>query len=471
MECDVAVIGAGPAGYVAAIRLSQLGLKTICIEKKALGGTCLNVGCIPSKTLLHTSELFWKMQTEGKELGILGNFSIDVDQLHARKSKVVEQLTQGIKGLFQKNKVTFLQGSATFTSPHTLLVDGKEEIRAKSFLIATGSEPVALPFLPFDEERILSSTAALSCKKIPKKLAVIGAGVIGVELGSVFQRLGSQVFFIEFLDKIAGSLDKSLSTALQASLTKQGMEFFLSTKLLSASLGEKIALTVEKEGENSVMEADSVLIAIGRKAYTEGLGLEAIGIALTPKGLIPVDGNFRTIHPHILAIGDVIDGPMLAHKASEEGVAAAEILAGHSPSLNYLTIPSVIYTYPEVASVGLTEEELLKLGRPFTKGSYPFKGNSRAKCTSEEEGFITLLADQKTDKVLGVHILGSHASELISEGSLAIAFGKTAKEFGAVVRAHPTFSESFKESALSIHGEAIHAFAKLGTKPEAVERP
>jgi dihydrolipoamide dehydrogenase len=457
MEYDVAVIGAGPGGYVAAIRLSQLGLKTVCIEKNALGGTCLNVGCIPSKTLLHTSELFWKIKAEGAHLGIHGDLAVDLDRMHERKREVISQLTQGITGLFQKNKVTFVKGSASFTSLNTLLIDGKEEIKAKSFIIATGSEPIALPFLPFDEERVLSSTGALSLKTIPKRLAVIGAGVIGVELGSIFQRLGSKVFFVEFMDRITSSLDKALSTSLEASLKKQGMEFFLSSSLMKASLENDVVLSVDSKGKTEQMHADAVLVAVGRKPYTADLGLEKIGISLSSKGLIPVDRNFRTLHPHILAIGDVIDGPMLAHKASEEGVLAAEILGSKTPSLQYLTIPNVIYTYPEVASVGLSEEEASAMGLSFHSSSYPFKANARAKCAAEEEGFIKILADKKTDKILGVHVIGPHASELIGEGSLALAFGKTAREFGSICRAHPTLSEAFKEAALSIHNEAIHS--------------
>ena len=459
-DFDVAVIGAGPGGYVAAIRLSQLGMKTVCIEKAELGGTCLNVGCIPSKTLLHASELLWKVKNEGKNLGVEAAVSCDFSRMQERKREVIQELNQGITGLFKKNKVTLVRGSASFESLQVISVsqkEGKRQIRAKFFIIATGSEPTALPFLPFDEKRVLSSTGALSLDKVPKRLAVIGAGVIGVELGSVYSRLGSEVHFIEFMDRICPLFDKALSSALEASLTKQGMQFSLSSLVTRAFLDENVRLEVkDKEGALKEVVADAVLVAIGRKPFFEGLGLEKIGIALNSKGLIPIDGNFRTVHSHILAIGDIVDGPMLAHKASEEGVAAAEIIASLAPTLNYLAIPNVIYTYPEVASVGLTEEEATRLGLSFSIGSYPFKGNSRAKCTGEEEGFVKILVDKKTDKILGVHIIGAHASELISQAAVAFALGVTASQLGHLCQAHPTLSEALKEAALSIHKKAIH---------------
>lgn len=455
-DFDVVVIGSGPAGYVAAIRAAQLGLKTACIEKReSLGGTCLNVGCIPSKTLLHSSEMYHKIKKEGKSFGLLSEgLSFDWDLMQVRKNKVIQGLNEGIQGLFKKNKVVKIQGSASFESP-TVLTVGDQKISSKFFIIATGSEPTELPFLRFDEEKVLSSTGALSLKKIPKKLAVIGAGVIGVELGSVYQRLGSEVIFIEFMDRVCPQFDPSLSKALEESLTKQGMKFLLSSKVTSASVNSGVELSVSlKDGTSEKIQADAVLVAVGRKAYTKGLNLEKAGIALTPQGLIPVDNNFKTAQSHILAIGDVIDGPMLAHKASEEGVIVAELCAGQKSSFQYLTIPNVVYTYPEVASVGFTEEELSKRNILFSSGTYPFKGNSRARCTGEEEGFVKILVDKKTDIILGVHMIGPHVSELIAEAALSI--GMPSEKIGELCHAHPTLSESFKEAALSIHKKAIH---------------
>lgn len=457
---DVVVVGAGPGGYVAAIRAAQLGLKTACIEKRdILGGTCLNVGCIPSKTLLHSSELYAKVQKEGKALGILAaGVSADWSAMQVRKNKVIQELGSGVAGLFKKNKITRIQGEAEFETEHVLKVRGAGEerkISSRFFILATGSEPTALPFLPFDEKKVLSSTGALSLEVVPKRLAVIGAGVIGVELGSVFQRLGSRVTFIEFMDRVCPQFDASLSTALQESLTKQGMEFWLSSKVVSAQVEDGVKLDVQpSSGDLKQIEADAVLVAVGRKAYTKGLGLDAIGISLTPQGLIPIDANFRTVRPHILAIGDVVDGPMLAHKASEEGAVAAELCVGKSASLQYFTIPNVIYTSPEVASVGMTEKEMSERGMDCMVGMYPFRGNSRAKCTGEEEGFVKVLADQKSKRILGVHMIGPHVSELIAEGVLSL--GRTLEEVGSVCHAHPTFSECFKEAVLSACGRAVH---------------
>jgi dihydrolipoamide dehydrogenase len=461
-EFDVIVIGSGPAGYVAAIKAAQLGLKTACVEKRqTLGGTCLNVGCIPSKTLLHASELYYKVKKEGQAFGILGEaLSFDWDKMQEKKRKVIQNLNEGIGGLFKKNKVVKMEGEASFLSPHELVVvskEGSKTFSSKFFIIATGSEEVALPFLPFDQKRVLSSTGALSLETVPKRLGVIGAGVIGVELGSVFQRLGSQVIFIEFMDRICPQFDPSISTALQDALSKQGMLFSLSSKVVSASLEEQTVLLkiAPKEGGAEREErVDAVLVAVGRRAYHKGLGLEKIGIALSPQGLIAVDGEFRTSHPHILAIGDVIDGPMLAHKASEEGVAAAEICAGLFPKLEYIKIPNVIYTSPEVASVGFSEPDLTQKGIAFLTGSYPFKGNSRAKCIGEEEGFIKVLVDQQKDLILGVHMIGPHVSELIATAGLAL--GMPIQSVGELCFAHPTLSEALKEAALSVHKKAIH---------------
>lgn len=454
MMYDVIVIGAGPGGYVAAIRAAQLGLKVACVEKRAtLGGTCLNVGCIPSKALLHSSEWFWKMQKEGAHHGILtSSLSYDWKIMQTRKEQVVLQLTKGIEGLFKKHKIDRLQGVGCFKGPHELAV-GNEIFKAKSFILATGSEPIALPFLPFDEKKILSSTGALALPSIPKKLLIVGAGIIGVELGSVYKRLGADVVFIEFLDRICPNFDLEISKQLLKIFTAQGMTFHLSHKVVSA---KGTCLKAESNGQTTDFEGDAILVAIGRKAYTEGLGLESVHIQKTPKGLIPVDASFRTSQPHIFAIGDVIDGPMLAHKASEEGVAVAELLAGHRPSIDYLAIPNVAYTFPEVASVGLTEEELKAKNIAYKAGKFPFKANSRARCTGEEEGFIKLLADASSRRLLGAHIIGPHASELIAEATLAMQTRATVDQIAATCHAHPTLSESLKEAALAVFGSPIH---------------
>ncbi len=456
---DVAVIGSGPGGYVAAIRLSQLGMKTACIEEKEVGGTCLQVGCIPSKTLLYSSELIWKINQEGEHLGIEGSISGNWKRMQERKKEVIGELEHGVLGLFKKNKVTLIRGSAAFTSPHTLAISGKEEktIRATHFIIATGSTPVALPFLPFDEKKVVSSTGALSLESIPNRLIVVGAGVIGVELGSVFKRLGSDVHFVEFMDAICPAVEPSLAKALHESLVKQGMRFSLSTKVKEGFVNQEVHLTTEsKEGVEEKLTADVVLVSIGRKPLLEKLQLEKAGVVIDSKGFISVDNNFRTSQPHILAIGDVIDGPMLAHKASEEGIAVAEFLASLNPSLQYITIPSIIYTYPEVASVGLFEAEAIKLGFNFHVGTYAFKSNPRAKCSYEEDGFIKVLIDKKTDRFLGIHIIGPHASELIAEPALALGLGIKSIDAGEMCMAHPTLSEAFKEAVLSVHKKAIH---------------
>lgn len=429
---DVIVIGSGPGGYVAAIRAAQLGMKTLCADmRKAPGGTCLNVGCIPSKTLLHDSE----------QIG--ANFK----KMMERKEGVVKGFQQGVLQLFQKNKVTFAPGPAKILSPNQVQIAGEPYTATKGIILATGSEPIPLPFLPFDERRIVSSTGALSLDRVPQKLLIVGAGVIGVEIGSVYSRLGSQVTFVEFMDRICPTFDKALSQELLSSLTKQGMTFHLSTKVTGAEISaqEIILRTGDKE-----LRGDTVLVAIGRRPYTQNLGLETVGIA-TP---ITVDGQFRTSVPSIYAIGDLIDGPMLAHKASEEGIAVAEIMAGQAPTVDYMSIPNVVYTHPEVASVGFTEEELKNI--PYSKGQFPFKINSRAQCTGETEGFVKILADPITDRLLGVHIIGAHASELIAAASIALRHRLTAKDLAHTPFAHPTLSEAIKEAALDLHRLAIH---------------
>jgi len=462
-EFDVVIIGAGPAGYVAAIRCAQLGLKTACVEKRMeLGGTCLNVGCIPSKTLLHTTELLYALKAEGAKLGLKSSgVAFDFPRMMDRKKEVITSLNEGVKGLFKKNKVSLFTGSASFTSPTEVTVSQgatSAHLAAKHFIIATGSEPVPLPFLPFDERRIISSTGALSLDKVPEKMVVVGAGVIGVELGSVYARLGCDVTFVEFLDKICPTLDTSISKAFQEILIKQGMKFHLSSKVTGIDLSDKGALVKVSQADGSLLNlpADVVLVSIGRRPYTQNLALDKAGIELSPKGQIPINGQFRTKVAHIYAIGDSVDGPMLAHKASEEGVAVAEIIAGQTPHIDYVSIPSVVYTNPEVAASGLTEDEAKGHGFTTKTGTYFFKSNSRGKCTGEEEGFVKIIADEKTDKILGIHILGAHASEMIALGVLAVEKRMTSLELGSISYPHPTLSEAIKEAALSIHKKAIH---------------
>jgi dihydrolipoamide dehydrogenase len=459
---DVAVIGSGPGGYVAAIRASQLGLKTACIEKtRELGGTCLNVGCIPSKALLQSSEFYWKLNHEAKVHGIeIPKADFNFKQMMSRKQKIVASFNQGIAGLFKKNNITHYAGTASFLNPKTLLISSgaaNQEISARYIILATGSEPIALPFLPFDERRILSSTGALALEQVPPKMLVVGAGIIGVELGSVYSRLGSQVTFVEFLDRICPTLDESLSKELQHLLHSQGMQFNLSSKVVSAQISDKqIVLKVQSDQSTQEMSADAILVCIGRKPYTQGLGLDKAGVAITERGFVKVDGTFRTSQPHIFAIGDIIDGPMLAHKASEEGIAVAEIISGHHPKIEYAAIPNVVYTHPEVASVGMTEIEAKASGLDTKTGTFFFKANSRARCTGEEAGFIKMIAESRTGIIVGIHIIGAHASELIAEGALAIQKRITIEELAATPHAHPTLSEAMKEAALAVDKRAIH---------------
>jgi dihydrolipoamide dehydrogenase len=457
---DLAVIGAGPGGYVAAIRAAQLGLKTVCIDKRPqLGGTCLNVGCIPSKTLLQATEFYWKVAHEGSAYGLEGAAPVcNWEKVLARKEQIVASFGDGIAALFQKNKIERVTGTASFVNPTTLSVDGKQELSARHILIATGSEPISLPFLPFDEERILSSAGALSLKRVPKTLIVIGAGIIGVELGSVYSRLGTHVTCVEFLDRVCPTLDTALSKGLHQLLAAQGMTFHLSARVTGADLAsDRPRLTAALPSGEGVLEADAVLVSIGRRPYTQGLNLDKAGIALTAKGQVPVDAHFRTPIPHIFAIGDIIDGPMLAHKASEEGMAAAELIAGHAAAIDYMAIPNVVYTHPEVASVGLAEAEAKELGLTVRTGSFSFKANSRARCSGEEEGFVKVVAEAHTDRIVGVHILGAHASELIAAGALAIQQKVTALQLALTPHAHPTLSEALKEAALAVHKRRLHA--------------
>ncbi len=451
---DVVIIGSGPGGYIAAIRAAQLGLKTACVEKeKVLGGTCLNIGCIPSKCLLQSSEIYDQILRVGKTHGIEATPKINFSQMMKRKEEVVSGFNMGIEGLFKKNKVTHIRGTATFKDSYTLSVDGKN-YTAKNFILATGSESTPLSFLPFDEERVLSSTGALALKEVPKKMIVIGAGIIGVELGSVYSRLGSEVHFIEFLDKICPTLDDAISKALEQVLTKQGLTFQLSSKVLSAEVApSEVKLSIEG-GET--LSADRVLVSVGRRPYTQGLGLESAQIVPDKRGFIPIDDNFRTSQPHIYAIGDIVDGPMLAHKASEEGYAAAEIIAGQSPYIEYIAIPSVVYTHPEVGAVGLTEAEAKRMGLSIKIGKFPLKANSRARCSGDDFGFVKMIADAKTGVLLGVHIISAHAGELIAEATLALEKRATAADLARTCHAHPTLSESLKEAALALISKPIH---------------
>lgn len=458
---DLIVIGSGPGGYVAAIRAAQLGLKIACIDKrKELGGTCLHVGCIPSKSLLSSSELLWNIKETSAENGIIiAQPSIDFKQMMARKTQIIQSFSQGITSLFKKNKISSYVGEASFLSPTEVLVKNASkttQLQARFILIATGSEPIGLPFLPFDEKQVLSSTGTLSLEAIPKDLLIIGAGVIGVELGSVYNRLGTKVQIIEFLDQICAGFDHQLSLELKKDLEKQGIEFHLSSKVIDAKITpNQISLQVEQSQNTQSFSAEKVLVAIGRRPYTQGLDLEKVGVKISPKGFIETDGTFRSNISNIFAIGDVIEGPMLAHKASEEGIAAVEIMAGHKPQLNYMAIPNVVYTHPEMASVGLTEEEAKKYHLDLKIGSFPFKANSRAKCTGETQGFVKIIAEEKSERILGVHIIGVHASELIAEAAFAMQKNSLVKDL-TNTHAHPTLSEAIREAALDVEKRALH---------------
>ena len=460
---DIAIIGSGPGGYVSAIRAAQLGFKTVCIDKReTLGGTCLNVGCIPSKSLLKSSEFFFHLKKSGKEHGIeCEKLSIDFAQMTTRKNQVVKSLVDGVAGLFSRHKITTLHGNAEFIGPHALRItkkDGsKEEIEASYILIATGSEAIALPHLSIDERQVVTSTGALSLKQIPERLIVIGAGVIGVELASVYNRLGSQVTVIEMLDHICSVLDKQISKSLQQSLQKQGINFLLSSSVVSTVIQpDEIILTVEQNAKLQTLTASVVLVAIGRRPNTDGLQVEKIGIQRDKKGFIIINEHFQTALPHIFAIGDVIEGPMLAHRASAEGIAVVESLKEEQSLVNYLSIPNVVYTSPEVAYVGLTEEEAKETGLELLVGSSFFRGNPRARCNGETEGYVKVIGEKKTGRLLGMHIIGQDASELIAEGMIAMQNKLTLKDLADVAQAHPTLGEAIKEAALDSLGRPIH---------------
>jgi len=459
---DVTVIGGGPAGYVCAIRLSQLGLKTACVESRgSLGGTCLNIGCIPSKSLLNMSESFHKAKTFSN-IGIeTGEIKLNLEKMMSNKESSVATLTKGVEFLFKKNKVTYIKGVGSFNEKNEILVkNDKSEIKIKTdkTIISTGSEPLSLPGIDFDEKKILSSTGALNISKLPKKMVVVGGGYIGLEMGSVWSRLGTEVHVIEYLDHITPGLDKEISNEFMKILKKQNIKFELNTKVEKITKNDKgvIIETTNKDSKNNI-EADVVLISVGRKPYTDKLNLEKIGVNLDKKGKIKVNKNFETNVKNVYAIGDVIDGPMLAHKAEEEGIAVAELIAGQSGHVNYDIIPGVIYTSPEVAYVGKNEEELKEKKINFKVGKFPFMANSRAKAINEPEGFVKILAESTTDRVLGVHIIGPHAGEMIAEMSVAMEFGASSEDIARTCHAHPTFSEAIKEAALSVDKRQIHS--------------
>ena len=464
MDFDVIVIGSGPGGYVCAIRAAQLGLRTACIEKySTFGGTCLNVGCIPSKALLQSSENFHQASHQFVEHGIeMDGVRLNLAQMLGRKDQVVQSLTQGVAGLLKKNKVTAYQGLAM------LLGDGKvgfqgptgenQTLTAKHIVIATGSKPVALPFLPFGDD-IVSSTGALAFQEVPEHLVVVGGGVIGLELGSVWMRLGAKVTVVEFMDRILPPMDAAVSKEMTRLLKRQGMKFHTSTKVTDAKVAEgKVSLKGEDQKGNVLeWEADKVLVAVGRKPFTQGLGVENAGVKLDDRGRVITDGHFRTSANGIYAIGDVTKGLMLAHKAEEEGVALAELLAGKSGHVNYEVIPNIVYTWPEVASVGKTEEELKAENIPFRAGKFSFKASSRARCTGSNDGFVKILAHEETDRILGAHMVGPNVSELIQEVVAVMEFSGSAEDLARTVHGHPTLSETVKEAALAVDNRAIHS--------------
>ena len=462
-QFDVAVIGAGPGGYVAAIRCAQLGLKTALIDKRdTLGGTCLNVGCIPSKALLHSSEHFHFAETHAAANGIkLGNVELDLKTVLGKKDKVVSQLTGGVDMLVKKRGIERFTGEAVLQSDKSILVKGEggeESVQATHVVLATGSAPVELPFLPFDGETVVSSDEAIAFESVPEKLVVIGAGAIGLELGSVWNRYGSEVTIVEFLPKVAAGNDDDVSKHLERSLKKQGLKIHTNTKVTGVreENGQAIALA-EKKGKAIELPADKILVAVGRKPYSDGLGLENVGLSTNDKGQIETNEQFETAVSGIYAIGDLIAGPMLAHKAEEEGVALAEQLANKAGHVNYAVIPNVIYTEPEVAGVGLTEAAAKEQGVEVSVGKFPLSANGRALATDATDGFVKIIADAKTDKILGAQIIGRNASEMISEVVTHMEYGGSAEDLARTVHAHPTISESIKEAGLAVSKSAIHS--------------
>ncbi|KXS19664.1 dihydrolipoyl dehydrogenase [Gonapodya prolifera JEL478] len=466
-EYDVVVVGGGPGGYVAAIKAAQLGLKTACVEKRgSLGGTCLNVGCIPSKSLLHNTHLYHQAKHDFAKRGIIvPEVGFDLGVMMKAKEGSVTGLTKGIEYLFKKNKVDYLKGSGKLVDPTTVAVAGLDgsnsTVKAKNIVIATGSEPTPFPGITIDNAagKIIDSTGALSLKEVPKKIGIIGAGVIGLELGSVWQRLGAEATTFEFMDAIGAGMDKDISVAFKKVLEKEGMKFKMGTKVKGAEVvGDKVILRHEpvKGGPEETYECDVLLVAIGRRPYTEGLGAKEVGVAFDEKGRVKVDKHFATSVPTVRCIGDVTYGPMLAHKAEEEGIAVAEYLAGGHGHVNYDAIPSVIYTYPEVAWVGKTEQELQAAKVDIKVGKFPFVGNSRAKTVEEAEGMVKIITEAKTDRILGAHIIGANAGEMIAEAVIGIEYGASAEDIARTSHAHPTLSEAFKEACMAAWTKAIH---------------
>lgn len=458
---DVAIIGSGPGGYVAAIRCAQLGFKTAIIEKyNTLGGTCLNVGCIPSKALLDSSEHYHKMNHEFAEHGIqVSGSKLDFAQMVARKDNVVKQTCDGVEFLMKKNKIDVLTGVGSFKDKNTILVNGKDEIIADKVIIATGSKPVELPFAKVDKKRVITSTEALSLKEVPKHLVIIGGGIIGLEMGSVYLRLGSEVTVIEYADRLTPGMDSDISKELKRIFSKQGMKFELSTKVSDVSVkGKTVTVKAEnKKGEAVEFKGDYCLVAVGRKPYTEGLGLENVGIKTDDRGRIEVDGQLQTSVPGIYALGDVVKGAMLAHKAEEEGVFVAEVMAGQKPHIHYNLIPGVCYTWPEAAGVGATEEELKEAKTAYKTGKFPYRALGRARASMDIDGFVKILADEKTDEILGVHIVGARAADLIMEGVVAMEYRASAEDVCRMSHPHPTYSEAFKEACLAAtENRAMH---------------
>ena len=461
---DLVVIGGGPGGYVCAIRAAQLGLKTACVESRGtLGGTCLNVGCIPSKSLLNLSENFHKAKKDFNHQGIeIEGIKLNIEKMMSNKNKSVQVLTKGVEFLFKKNKVTYIKGKGVLFSKNDIVVydnNKKTNYKAKNIVIATGSSVSSLPGIEIDEKNIISSTGALSLKSVPKKLAVIGGGYIGLEMGSVWSRLGAEVTVLEYLDYITPGMDREISNEFKKILSKQGIIFKMGSKVNKVnSSGSTVTInyTDLKSSKDEILEFDKVLVSVGRKPYTEGLNLTKIGVKKDEKGRIKVNDKLQTSIQNIYAIGDVIKGPMLAHKAEEEGIAVAEILAGQAGHVNYDVIPGVIYTSPEVATVGKTEEQLKEEKKTYKVGKFPFLANSRAKVNNETEGFVKILADSKTDKVLGVHIIGPHCGDMIAEMALAMEFGASAEDIARTCHAHPTHTEAIKEAALAVDKRPIH---------------
>jgi dihydrolipoamide dehydrogenase len=457
---DVIVIGAGPGGYVCAIRAAQLGLKVACVEKRAtLGGTCLNVGCIPSKALLQSSEHFEEANHTLAEHGVMvAGVTLDLARMQARKAEVVTANVKGIEFLFKKNKVTWLKGEGRITAPGQVEVAGTA-YGAKHIVIATGSESIPLPGVAVDEKQVVTSTGGLELDRVPRHLVVIGGGYIGLELGSVWRRLGAQVTVVEFLDRLVPGMDGEVGKLFERVLARQGIKAKLKTKVTGAvkhAAGVTLSVEPAAGGATETIEADVVLVAIGRRAHTEGLGLAALGVALDERGRVVTDAHFATNIPGIYAIGDAIVGPMLAHKAEEEGVALAEMLAGQHGHVNYGVIPGVVYTWPEVASIGETEEQLKARGVSYNVGKFPFTANGRARAMGETDGFVKILADKATDRVLGAHIIGPDAGTLIAEIAIAMEFGASAEDVARTCHAHPSLNEAVKEAALAVAGRALH---------------